>query len=160
MKNSPIQLMFSLFFVILLSNLVFAFQDFDAFGDANIGALQCTVQKASIVLSNIGDEPVGLAISAAGNSAEWVLFSTDVVYLEVNDEKEIFFDVNVPCDAKIGSNKLRVLIDSSDAHKFADFSLNVEKPVNLDLLPNIFFQSIYCSGHTISSTNCNNVFHI
>ena len=146
-KNTTTQFLFSFVLLLIFSAaFVYAVQDFDLSGEAELDVFQCTINKLSLTASNIGDEPVEFDVYASGKSAGWVSLPSDVVALSSGGEKNIPFELDVPCNAKLGRQSLTFIGSGVDAKKKLTLNLNVQKPVNLDIVPNIFLQNIYpCS---------------
>ncbi len=145
MKNTIAFCALSVIFVIFFASLVSAFQDFDSFvSSESVDVLQCSSQKSSFTVSNLGDEPIDISVSFAGSPAQWISIANDLFNLGVGEQKEVEYIVDVPCDARLGSNKIKIVIDAFDLglQNVVPVVFNVQKPQNVDIIPNVFSQSI------------------
>lgn len=128
--------------ILLLPRFAFALQDFDAGSDFSGELSQCESQKSSFILTNTGDEELALSLSVSGRLADFVSLSADSVVLPQGQSKEVFFAVDVPCNAKQGAQSLKIVVASDTVKKVLDIPVVIQKPLNVDIIGNVFSQQI------------------
>lgn len=145
MKNSPSLCALSVIFIIFFAGIVSAVEDFDSFVSSNSqDVLQCSASKSFFTVSNLGDAPVDISVSFSGKAAQWVSIANDEFNLGVGGQKEVEYGVDVPCGAKLGPNKIAIVVDSFDfgLQNVVPVVFNVGKSQNIDIIPNVFSQAI------------------
>ncbi|MEM0473268.1 MAG: DUF5050 domain-containing protein [Candidatus Aenigmatarchaeota archaeon] len=91
---------------------------------------QCTQKNISFIVKNVGQVRDNFVINIDGDVAKWMTYPK-VVELDAEESKRIYVDVNVPCDAKIGSYQFTVSAQGSPKYSATSTLHVLGKPISI-----------------------------
>lgn len=139
-------------FVFLLAlSPAFAVEDFTATGTARVLAFACSPAEGEITVSNTGDVPSAYEIIAEGEARDWVMFVPETFTLGPGQTQRVQEFFAIPCDAE--DRSLDVIIATTDLELVLTQDIIVQTPNNLELIPQVFTQSVLpCDAADFSFT--------
>lgn len=133
-------------FLIFLIIPVFAVEDFSASTTPRISGFQCSPSQNTITITNTGTETSTYLLFSEGRTSDWTAFSPDFFTLAPGQSKTVQELITIPCDAEEGTHYIDVVIQSDTIEKVLSHELIVRKPQNIQLIPEVFEQSILPCG--------------
>lgn len=133
-----------LLITILLLTTAYAQQeeDFNAFGPVIIKTHQCTQHQFPITITNTGDITSTYYLEVGGSAAKWIKFAPASFNLEPGQTITIQSFLDAPCDS-LGDYTLDIyILTSYGLEKVIMQDISVEKPLNVDIIANVFSQEI------------------
>ena len=128
--------------ILLLTTANAQQEDFEAFGPVIIKTFQCTTHQFPITIQNTGEIESTYYLEVDGTAADWVQFAPTSVVLKPGETRTIQSFLTAPCDS-LGEYTLDIyIVTSYGLEKAILQDITVEKPLNIDILANVFSQSI------------------
>ena len=128
--------------ILLLTTVNAQQEDFSAFGPVIIKTFQCTAHQFPITIANTGDVASTYYLEVDGTAASWIKFAPANFVLNPGQSIEVESFLEAPCDA-YGDYTLDIyILTSYGLEKVIMQDITVERPLNVDIIANVFSQSI------------------
>ena len=135
-------LLILLIFILILTTASAQQEDFEAFGPVIIKTYQCTTHKFPITITNTGDIESTYYLEVDGTAAEWIQFAPASFKLAPGQSIDVQSFLTAPCDAYDDYTLDIYILTAYGLEKVILQDITVKKPLNVDIIANVFSQSI------------------